>query len=378
MVKRWSLALIVSLLLAVMAAPVAAAPAWQSGVHFGPYTVAAGDEVVGDLTVFGGPVLLEAGAQFDGNLTVFGPCSITAGAELNGDLVVMGAASIAGAVHGDVFAAGAISLADTAAIGGDLSTVGQLSMDEGADIRGEIVTMEDEGFVRELPVIRAPLARVRHRPFWIQWLMNLSRAVIHTLIIGALALVITSIWPQQIERIAGAIEEVPLISFGMGVILFLLSLVVAIILIATICLSPFGIIGLIIVGVGTLMGWVAMGLAFGRRVLTGLFKQTEVNPVGAAILGSMTLTLILTAARLTGPLHALLVFMLLPPAAGAVVLTRFGSMPYATQGRPVAPTPRAPQTSPTARGHEPIVPSPLPASSTPSNEAAERADVPDA
>lgn len=380
MVKRWSLALIVSLLVAVVAMPVAAAPDLQSGVHFGPYTVASGDSVSGDLTVFGGPVVLEEDATFDGALTVFGPCSIAVGAQVSGDLVVMGAATVAGVVDGDVFAAGDISLADTASIGGDLSTVGRLSMDEGADIQGEIVSIEENEFSREYPisVIPTPRVSVRHRPFWLQWLINVVRAFIHTLVIGVLALVIFSIWPQQTERIAHVIEEVPLISFGMGVILFLLSLVIAIILIATICLSPFGFIGLIMVGVGTLMGWVAMGLAFGRRILTGLFKQTEVNPVTAAILGSMALTLVLAMTRMSGLLHTLMVFMLLPPAAGAVLLTRFGSMPYATQGRPVSPTSRAPQTPSAAEKHRPIVPSPLPTPPASPEGDAGRADVPDA
>jgi hypothetical protein len=37
-------------------------------------------------------------------------------------------------------------------------------------------------------------------------------------------------------------------------------------------------------------------------------------------------------AQIFAPLQALLVFLLIPPAAGAVLLTRFGSMPYAARG----------------------------------------------
>ena len=73
------------------------------------------------------------------------------------------------------------------------------------------------------------------------------------------------------------------------------------------------------------------------------------------------LTLVLAMTRVFWPIHWILMFVLVPLATGAVLLTRFGTMPYATQGGVSAPprTPRAP------RPQGPIVPGQLPPS-TPS------------
>lgn len=365
MIKRWSLILMVGLLLAISALPVAAAPEVQGGgggVHFGPYTLAAGQAVSGDVVVFGGPVLLEAESEIDGSLTVFGALTIEAGAEIDGALVVMGTASIAGSVDGDVFVAGAVSLGKTAYVSGDLASAGNISLAEGAVVEGTVERLEDSRFSWGTPggieAPRPPRVIVPQRPFWVQWLINIGEGIANTLVMGLLALLIISIWPQQTERVAITLEEVPLISLGMGLLLFLLTGVIFTLLAITLCLLPVGIIGLIVVGVGTLLGWVALGQVFGNKVLAGVLNQTGANPMRAAVVGTMLLTLILALTKILGPLHPLLVLLLVPPAAGAVLLTRFGSRPYATQGQPIAPTPRAPQP-PKPAPQAPIVPAPL-------------------
>ena len=356
MTRKWILSLIVSVLLATLALPAAAAPGPQGegGVHFGPYTLAAGDTVSGDLTVFGGPVTLKDDASFNGDLTVFGPAEIEEGALVYGNLVVMGEADIAGTVDGDVFTAGTLTLRETASIDGNVSAVGAVNRAEGAIIKGDIVpvTESDFEFGRTFPIdINVP--NVSRGPKWLDIVWNITRAVASVVVLTLLALMIVSVWPENTERVGRAVEEAPLTAFGMGLLVFLGAAMVLGILLITICLSPFAVLGGLAVGVGVLLGWVALGLILGKRILTGLFDQPQPKPLSAAVLGTLLLTSVLALTRVFWPLYGVLMFVLMPLAAGAIVLTRFGTQPYATHGAvptpvsaPVLPKPPIPEAIP--------------------------------
>lgn len=367
--KRMMFGIVLGILLASLALPVLAAPVGQGegGVHFGPYTLAAGSSVSGDLTVFGGPVTLKKDSSFNGDLTVFGPAEVQQGAMLNGTLVVFGAAEIAGTVEGDVFVAGTVTLDETAYINGDVSATGAIERREGAVVEGEVKPITREDFERDFPIeIPAPYVNprvdVHSRPLWLRVLWGIVRAVASVVVLSLLALIVVSVWPQHTERVARAVEEVTLTAFGTGLLLFVAALIVLTLLLVTICLSPLAILGWLIVGAGVLLGWVALGLILGKRVLTGLFNRPAPQPVAAATLGTAILTLAVALARVFWPIHGILMFVLVPLAAGAVVLTRFGTLPYATQGGQLFGAPRAPRPP---RPTGPIVPAPLPTPQTP-------------
>jgi len=356
--KKARLALFLGLLFTMVASPVLAAPGRQGGgIHFGSYTLSSGDSTSGDLTVFG-PVVLKEDSKFDGDLTVFGETRLEEGAVLDGTLVVLGAARIAGTVDGDVFTAGEVRLEETAHVTGDVSAVGAIVQDEAATVEGEIAQMEEGNFDWDFPInidvpgpVNAPEIRVEHTPFWVRGFWAFFRALANVVVMGLLALVIVSIWPRQTERVEHVIEEAPLTVFGVGLLIVFLTPLVFVLLAITLCLLPLGIIGLIVVGVGVLLGWVALGSILGRRILVGLFDQPQPNPVLAAVVGTALISLVMALAQLLWPVRALLVFILAPPAAGAVLLTRFGTMPYATQGRPSA----------ASIPHPPAPPAPVPA-----------------
>jgi cytoskeletal protein CcmA (bactofilin family) len=357
MTRKWILGLIVSVLLATLALPAVAAPGPQGegGVHFGPYTLDTGDTVSGDLTVFGGPVTLKNDATFNGDLTVFGPVEVKEGALVDGNLVVMGEADIAGTVDGDVFSAGALTLREDASVNGNVSAVGAINQAEGAVIRGDIipVTENDFEFGRTLPIdINVPAAS--RGPKWVDILWSIAKAVASVVVLTLLAMMIVSVWPENTERVGRAIEEAPLTTFGMGLLVFLGAAVVLTILAITICLSPFAILGGLAVGVGVLVGWVALGLILGKRILTGLFDQPHPKTLVAAVLGTLLLTSVLALTRVFWPLYGILMFVLLPLAAGAIVLTRFGTQPYATHGS--ALTPVSTPIPPTSTTQEAILP----------------------
>lgn len=357
MKKRVIFSLILGLMLATFALPVFAAPGPQGegGVHFGPYTLDTGDSVSGDLTVFGGPVTLREDSVFNGDLTVFGPVDVEEDALIDGSLVVMGAADIAGTVEGDVFSAGAVTLRESASIYGDVSAVGMIDQADGALIEGDIVPVDESTFDFDgFPVnINVP-EPVRRRPIWLEGLWAITKAIASILLLSLLALMIASVWPQQTERAGKAMEEAPLTAFGVGLLVFLAAFVAMSILAITICLSPFAILGGLVVGVGVLFGWIALGMILGKRILTGIFNQSQPQTLAATVLGTALLTLVIALTRIFWPIYSILLFALLPLAAGAVALTRFGTVPYATQGSPSAPV--APRVPPTPPGPAPAVP----------------------
>jgi len=380
--KRLIITLILGMCLAAVAlqpAPVLAAPGSQSdgNVIFGPYTLASGNTATGDLTVFGGPATLRPESNFNGDLAVFGTVDIEKSANLNGALVVFGDADVAGNVDGDVFVIGALVLRETAHISGDVSATGAIDQREGAVIDGNITPMSERRFEfgRDFPIevpqpFAGPSVTVRSRPVWVQGLWATVRAITGIVVLSLLALVIVSIWPQQTERVGRAIEEATLTSFGMGLLVYLVAFIGLTILLITICLSPFALLGWLIVGVGLLLGWVALGSILGKRVLTSIFNQPQPQPIAAAVLGTALLTLVLAMTRVFWPIHGILMFVLAPLATGAVLLTRFGTMPYATQGGVSAP-PRAPKAP---RPEGPIVPGQLPPATPPTVTPAPVAD----
>ncbi|MBN1874123.1 MAG: polymer-forming cytoskeletal protein [Anaerolineae bacterium] len=357
-----------------LAAPV---PQGGGGVHFGPYTLSSGDSLSGDLVVFG-PVTVEEDAYLDGDLVVFSSATIEEGATLVGDLVVTGYAQIAGTVDGNVFSAGYVELEDTAYVDGDVSAIGTVEQAEDAVVGGSIVPIENFDEIEELkdldrfdfdweePQIPSPVSepfsvQVSRTPTWLRVLGQIARGFLNIIIMGLLALVILSIWPQQTQRVGRTIEEIPLTAFGVGLLTFLIAAIAFGVLMITICLSPFALVGMIIVGVGVLFGWVALGLVLGERLLRNIATQSQPTPVLSAVVGTVLLTLIMVMSQVFWPIRSILFFFLLPPAAGAVLLTRFGTRPYLTRGggivrAPGVARPSAPQPAPLV----PTAPAPEP------------------
>lgn len=374
MLNKIRAAFILSIVFALVALPAFAAPVPQGGdgVRFGPYTLNEGESVSGDQVIFG-DVKLKEDATLNGDLVVFGAVDIAVGASLIGDLVILGEAEIAGTVDGDIFVAGDVKLTESAHIYGDISSVGQVNREEGAVVDGKIIHLDEDEFDWSFPV-NVPLPYIQRRiersrpqtPTWIHILSRIFRSILTVVLITLLAMVIVSIWPEPTERIGEVIKAAPVLAFGMGLLVFLVTFIVELVLIITICLIPFAFLGGVVVGVGLLMGWVAFGLVLGQRILRGIFQQSEPSALLSAVLGTAILTFAIELAGILPPLRGLAYLLLLPLGAGAVVLTRFGMRPYTIQGQhrhrlpaaPQAPPPSAPPVAPraAAESEEPAEP----------------------
>jgi len=385
MLKRVIFASMVALLLLTAASPVWAAQGGIGGVHFGPYTLAPGDSVTGDLVVFG-PVTLGQGSNLTGDLTTFGALEIREEATVRGDVAVFGAADIAGTVEGDVFSAGELRLDSTAHIQGDVSSTGAVTQDEGAVVEGEIQKAERiQGFNWNFPFgpstfdngdgPEPPVSGTQpSQPLWLQVLWKLVRGVLTIVVLGLFALFFVSLWPQHVGRVAETIVNVPLPAFGVGLLVFIGAALVLLILVISICLSPLAVIGALIVGVGAALGWVALGSVLGERVLHGIFKVEQASPVATAVLGTVLLTVLAVLVHLTWDwLPAILIWPLIALAVGAVTLTQFGTRPYAATG--TVPPPAAPPAIPSRR---PVAPPVSPAPATPAPVAPAAPEAPEA
>ncbi len=339
---------LLALLWALLAVPAMAesdgvVPAQAGGVHFGEYTLESGQRASGDLVVFGGPVLLRSGSTFSGDLTVFGTAEVEREATLDGQLVVFGSGEVAGTIDGDVFAVDGLILTETATVVGDVAVAGRLNQHPDATVMGTVKPMAEDGWTWPggvtIPGTPGPVSSGRSTPRWVTFLWRVVRGIASIVVMGLLALLLASLWPKHVERVGRTIEEAPLVSFGVGLLTLILSGLVAVLLAITICLSPLALAGMVIVGIGLLVGWVALGLTFGRRVMTGLSIRSQHDVAVSAVVGTVLITALLVVSRVLGALNALLVFLLVPPVAGAVLLTRFGSRPYATRGvvPPAAP-----------------------------------------
>jgi cytoskeletal protein CcmA (bactofilin family) len=348
MFRKWHYGIMLALLLATFAWPVMAAQG-GSGVHFGPLLIDKGERESGDLVNFG-PVEIREDAEFDGDLVVFGAVELEEGARITGDLTAFGAADVAGTVEGNLFAAGAAELQESALIEGDVSAVGGVSQAEGAVVEGSVETVEEGDFEWDIPA-PMPVPFIFEGPHrmarpGLAFLGEIFRGLLAVVVLGIFALLIASVWPQNMERVGRTMVEEPLPSFGVGVLALLAALIAALILIITVCLSP---LALAVAGLAVALGWVALGSVLGEQILRSLFNRTHVTPVAAAVVGTVTITLLAVLINaLSDCLYVLLVFPFFVLGAGAVTLTRFGTMPYATRGGTHRPTvaPIPPGTTP--------------------------------
>ncbi len=343
--------MLVAVLLLLMALPVFAAPKRQSdgGIHVGPYTLSQNDTYSGDLVVMG-PVTLEKGSTLDGELVAFGSVSIAEGATVTGDVAVTGETAIAGKVEGDVFVAGNLHLQETAYIEGDVSVAGELRRDEGAQIQGDVAPLKESDMTKwqSLPmgqIGQAVTNAESHHNNWLHALWRLFRDAMLALALTAVAFVLASVWPQQMERMEDTIGELPFATYGIGLVSLIVAAIITALLAITICLAPFALLGYAIVGLVLLVGWTVIGTWLGRRMLKSVLQQSSPSLLLSATAGTAALSLFTAFAGIIFPLRALLMLGLFPLAAGVVTLTYFGTRPADTLLHTAAP-----------RHPEPIVP----------------------
>jgi hypothetical protein len=289
----------------------------------------------GDKFVFGENFVLRSGEVLGGNLAVLGgTATLEQGSTVKGDVAVAGGQLIiAGTVEGSAAVLGGTAeLTETAIIKGDFASFGgTANVASGATIEGESFGgLRSAGPSVEIPELprlpEVPKPLVRPRPFGglgqiISWQFATLGWALIMLVLGVIALVVA---PKPMSRIANAAATQPALSFGAGLLTFVVGILAGILLLVACCLGVFVWLALLI---AIAVGWIAVGLWVGQRLLAAL-KVRNTSVLVEVALGIVLIT-VLGRLPCLGALFTAIVGSI---GLGAVVLTRFGRQPVVAGG----------------------------------------------
>jgi len=317
-----------------------------------------------DQVVFGGIYTLNTGQSLPGNLVVFGGlATVEKGAVVNGDVALTGGSlNVSGEIKGSITSiGGSINLSDTAVVDGDINTVGgTLNRTSQTVIKGNI-SSSGPGAIRlplnlNLNALRnLPLADIFHPLGSILW------GIFQSLAVAALALLVVLFMPTPTRRVSNAILSQPVLAGGLGLLTVVVAPALIVLLAITILLIPLSLIGILLLAVAFLFGWIAVGLEAGDR-LAGLFKVQWAAPVSAGI-GTLVLSFFSSVFVLIPCVGWVLPTVIAILGLGGVFLTRFGTHVGQSSG-PLSVT--APAPAPIVPPANPIPPAPLVQPPTPS------------
>lgn len=382
------------------------------GIFDGSLTVPKGSTVNGDVFLTNGDAEIEG--RINGSLAVVsGDLLLEESGEVQGDVFVMsGEEEVAGRVEGDLSVMfGGIRLKRTAEVQGDVVVLsGSMDREAGARVLGQEL--------REIPLPPLPLLREQPRlpdlpevtPIQPQvprieptvpriqpavprmqvetpgssfgrFVGRVLTAGFFSLIFVALGLLIVLVWPRATHRVSECIRAMPVQSFLLGLLSFLIALVleafaavlmiviilVAAALISTVILIPVGLLlillsALVLLPVplalvaGMVLGWVALAELVGRGVVK-LLKAGYVRPLGATLVGLLVTVPIAAILWVVKPVCCAwpFVVMLASLGLGAVFHTRFGRQPC-SQAKGIAQPELLPAEAMDEEAGEPDVP----------------------
>ena len=284
----------------------------------------------GDKFVFGEDYVLRADEVLNGNLAVLGGnVTLERGSTLNGDLAVAGGKlAVAGTVRGSVVAfGGATTLESSAVIEGDLAAFGgAVERAPGSVIQGEVI-----GGPRSWgPIVEVPPLPIPVRPVLplgsrmsgglndiVSWELGTVGAGLLMVLLSVLAVLVA---PRAMGRIASTASGQPVLSFGVGLLTFVVAALAGTLLLIACCT---GLLVWLALAAGLVVGWIAVGLWFGQRLLAALKVRTPSTLVEVGV----GVFLITFASRLPLCIGFLISVVVGSIGLGAVVLTRFGTQP---------------------------------------------------
>ncbi len=320
---RWRVWLVALVLLLALGWPALAGSKGGGRVIFGEdFTLAAGQELDGDLLAFGGVVTLEPGSAVRGNVLAFG-----------------GAVRAAGRVDGNVMAfGGRAELRGGAVVGGDVLALGGIGREPGAVVRGQVAGGPSGGLW-----LRGARKANANWPSGLEPLVDLFlwglQTAVSLVLLVALGLLVVSLAPGPVRIVSDTVVLYPGASIGVGLLAALAAALAVPLLVFTCIGIPVALLAGLALAVALAFGWIAAGLALGERVLLA-FQQRERQPLLAVVAGLVLLAVLASLDCLGGLVAALVAAW----GLGAVVLTRCGTArydgaaPLATPRRPAAPT----------------------------------------
>lgn len=278
--------------------------------------------------------VLAANATLDGDLVVIdGEATVPATARVNGTVYLLGGtARINGAVDGDVvMVLGRLVLGETGLVAGKLTYAGgSLTQDPGAQIQGGV----DRGVALNLAEVEDATRSQG----------SIGGSILQALFAAALAWLLASYGTAPLDRVQTALRRHPLICTAMGGLTGLVLPALLVFMAFTIVPLPLVLLLSGVVLLALLYGWIGVGAALGRHLLSGSTRLPWLGTLSVpqqTFVGTLVLMLIAAALnRLPGGgvflsvLNAAglgIVLLISASGLGAVVLTRLGLRTFVPQ-----------------------------------------------
>lgn len=318
-----------------LAIPVTAfAGGFEDGrVVFGAnYILESGEVLDGDLAVIGGSATLEEGSLVTGSVFLVGGDIFAAG-EIEGDLAIVG---------------GNVSFGSNAIVGGDLVTFGGTVNRGTAHIEGDIIDGDALNFPMDFRFTNWESNQLgRISSYRYSFVGNILAYLFKSLLLAALAVLVMMFLPEHTQLVADTAVSQPVLAGALGLLTAFVAPILFILLLITICFLVVGILGAVVLVAAWVLGMIAMGLEVGNR----LSKATnqEFQPVVAAGLGTLILSLVVFGIGLIPCIGWVAPFLVGIIGTGAVLMTRFGrqeyGVEYAPTGKPKLPTEKTSTTA---------------------------------
>jgi hypothetical protein len=301
--------------------------------------------VADDRVVFGGDFVLEAGEVLSGDLVLFGGnATLEAGSRVNGDVFLMGGnADIAGEVTGDVaLLGGNVELLPTAYVHGDAVAIGgNLTRAAGARVDGQVAegnefvgpfdfTFPFDGFSGVRSIGHFESFRAGFSP-----VLGLIWFGFRSLLLAAVAVLVVMFWPQPTERTGRTAIAQPILGGGLGLLTIVVGPILLLVLAITILLIPVTLIGIVLLLVAGLFGWIAVGLEVMRLADSLQWSQPPAAPAWERWRSPSCRRLgLIPCVGWLGP------FLVASVGLGGVMLTRFGRRVRQRAAAVAAPKPK--------------------------------------
>lgn len=249
----------------------------------------------GDLIMLGGSATLPAGTMLDGSAHIFS-----------------GSLNVNGHITGDVsFLNGELILGPTARIVGNLNLGGGSYLPSpAAVIAGRINTGTG-----------IPLPNLPERKVPSLWIL-LLRTLVSGSFLGSAAIGLVHYAPGAIKRVEEAAIHYSPVSAAMGLLVAVVGISLLITMAYTILLIPVTLMGMAVLAVGMLYGWISLGISLGRLVFRIL--KCPVGPSAMAFFGTLAFMFGLELLSSIPVIGGLLGIAIACIGLGAIALTRFG------------------------------------------------------
>jgi hypothetical protein len=256
-------------------------------------TITVDGVVTGDCAALGGSVIVNGEVQ--GDVACFGGTAEVKGQVGGGLACFGGTVDINGTVDEEVACfGGTVKLGPKAVVGGDISVMGgTVEKDDSARVEGEIQKLDlgminnmVPGMIRHGRIVQEHPVKSRFLVFAVWFFVALGMSLI--------VLIITALFPRQVEAVKNAAMQDTWKSFGIGllvVVAFLPAWIMLLITIVGIFAVPLAYAGAVLVSLA------AFGLILGQRFFHGLGKS-QPGIVVTSLVGFLLLMAVMVAGML--------------------------------------------------------------------------------